>query len=76
MFLRPESKSKKIPCRMLYGGPFVLASGAVTACGCRDLEGNSELALGHIDRELARQTDQRLDASSFPGGTGERLVCR
>lgn len=48
MFLRPERRSKRIPCHMLYAGPQVLADGVVTACGCRDLEGTSELRLGSI----------------------------
>lgn len=48
MFLRPERRSKRIPCTMLYKGPHVLADGTITACGCRDLEGTSELRLGNL----------------------------
>lgn len=48
MFLRPQPLSKRVPCTMLYAGPQVLADGTVTACGCRDLEGTSELRLGNI----------------------------
>ncbi len=49
MFIRPERKSKRIPCVVLYQGPLVLADGTMTACGCRDLEGTSELRLGNLN---------------------------
>lgn len=47
MMIRP-SVSKKLPCRMLYSGPTVLADGRITACGCRDVNGDSELIVGKI----------------------------
>ncbi len=51
MFLRPKPQLKKMPCEVLYGGhrgPMVLADGNITACGCRDMDGSSELSLGNI----------------------------
>ncbi len=47
MVIRP-SKPKTRPCHILYGGPTLLADGKMTACGCRDLNGDSELGLGNI----------------------------
>jgi len=58
MFLRPERRSKHIPCQMLYLGPHVMADGTVTACGCRDLEGTSELRLGNIHETSLREMTQ------------------
>ncbi len=55
MFLRPERKSKRIPCTILYKGPHVLADGTITACGCRDLEGTSELRLGNLRENFMAQ---------------------
>ncbi len=58
MFLRPERRSKRIPCTMLYKGPHVLADGTITACGCRDLEGTSELRLGSLkENSMAEMLD-------------------
>jgi len=47
MFLRP-SLPKKTPCSVLYEGTTVLVNGKMTACGCRDLNGGSELDLGTL----------------------------
>ena len=47
MYVRPQ-RAKTRPCHILYGGPTLLANGTLTACGCRDLIGDSELVLGHI----------------------------
>ena len=55
MFLRPERKSRRIPCTILYQGPHVLADGTITACGCRDLEGTSELRLGNLRQSSMAQ---------------------
>jgi hypothetical protein len=41
-------KSKNRPCSMLYSGPTVLSNGVITACGCRDLNGDSEHVIGHV----------------------------
>lgn len=42
-------REKKRPCSMFYAdGPTVLWDGKVTVCGCRELNGNSELILGNI----------------------------
>ncbi len=43
LLLRPL-RGKHLPCTMLQSGPHALSSGKITACGCRDLEGKSELA--------------------------------
>lgn len=42
--LRPM-RAKRLPCTMLYTGPHFLSDGRPTACGCRDLDGKSELVL-------------------------------
>jgi len=47
MMVRPPRQKTK-PCWILYNSTTVLADGRMTACGCRDLEGTSELALGSI----------------------------
>ena len=36
---------KILPCTMLYSGPHFFSDGRATACGCRDLDGKSELRL-------------------------------
>lgn len=52
MRLRPIPK-KKSPCSMLRFGATVHADGNFTLCGCRDLEGNTDLALGNVkDRSI------------------------
>ena len=44
---------KHEPCSVLYRVPKVLSNGDVTLCGCRDLNGDSELVLGNLrDRSL------------------------
>jgi MoaA/NifB/PqqE/SkfB family radical SAM enzyme len=50
MLIRPNrsSQKKRIPCSMLYSGPTVMADGRLTACGCRDLNVDSDLTLGNI----------------------------
>jgi hypothetical protein len=50
---------------MLYRGPQVLADGRMTACGCRDLEGDSDLALGSV-------LERTIDAA-WKDGTMEGL---
>ncbi len=42
--LKRPKRSKHIPCSILQSGPHALVSGKITACGCRDLEGKSELS--------------------------------
>jgi radical SAM protein with 4Fe4S-binding SPASM domain len=54
MFVRPL-RSKRTPCRQLYNSTTVMADGSMTACGCRDLNGRTELSLGKIQ-------DQTLEA--------------
>jgi MoaA/NifB/PqqE/SkfB family radical SAM enzyme len=39
---------KTEPCLFLFKGPMILANGDMTLCGCRDLNGDSELMLGNI----------------------------
>lgn len=50
MMVRP-ARAKLRPCWMLYNSTTVLQDGRMTACGCRDLDGTSELALGSIDQQ-------------------------
>jgi radical SAM protein with 4Fe4S-binding SPASM domain len=52
MHLRDLPK-KHEPCSVLYRALKILSNGDVTLCGCRDLNGDSELVLGNIrDRSL------------------------
>jgi radical SAM protein with 4Fe4S-binding SPASM domain len=51
LMVRPEVEHKQIPCSVLYQAPIVLSDGTVTACGCRDLEGTSELRLGNVKEQ-------------------------
>lgn len=64
MFLRPERRLKRIPCHVLFAGPQILADGVVTACGCRDLEGTSELRLGTIYESSLKElvSDGKIEA--------------
>lgn len=39
---------KSEPCSILYRVPKILSNGNMTLCGCRDLNGDSELVLGNI----------------------------
>lgn len=39
------------PCRELYAGVHVLWDGRVTACGCRDVNGDPDLVLGDLAAE-------------------------
>lgn len=43
-----KSPPKTEPCSILYRVPKVLSNGDFTLCGCRDLNGDSELVLGNI----------------------------
>ena len=43
-----ELERKSDPCSILYSGLSVFWNGDVTVCGCRDLNGDSELILGNI----------------------------
>jgi MoaA/NifB/PqqE/SkfB family radical SAM enzyme len=45
---RPN-RPKILPCTMTNTGPHFLSDGRATACGCRDLDGKSELALSSAD---------------------------
>lgn len=47
MRLRPVPR-KRQPCSMLWFGATVHADGGFTVCGCRDLDGSSELTLGNL----------------------------
>jgi len=42
---------KRNPCSMLYGSLAVLSNGTATLCGCRDLNGDSELVLGDVRKK-------------------------
>ena len=63
MMVRPPRPKTK-PCWMLYNSTTVLADGRMTACGCRDLDGTSELALGSIATQSldAPWKDGRMEA--------------
>jgi radical SAM protein with 4Fe4S-binding SPASM domain len=43
----PAFIKKRIPCGMLWSAPMVLVDGSVTACGCRDVNADSDLILGN-----------------------------
>ena len=44
LWVRPN-RTKLLPCSILYSGPHFFSDGRATACGCRDLDGKSDLAL-------------------------------
>jgi hypothetical protein len=44
-FLIRPLRARRLPCMMLFSGPHILSDGRATACGCRDLDGKSQLAL-------------------------------
>jgi hypothetical protein len=44
-FRTRPNRTKVLPCSILYSGPHFFSDGRATACGCRDLDGKSELAL-------------------------------
>lgn len=46
MLVKPNRADKSIPCSVLYDGPMITVGGRMTACGCRDLNADSELYLG------------------------------
>ena len=51
MKIRPDAYKlvkRRLPCAQLWVGTLILVDGTVTACGCRDLNGDSELVLGNI----------------------------
>ena len=58
MRLRPHwavFMKKRIPCARLWMGIGVLVDGKVTACSCRDLDGDSDLILGNINTMSLRE---------------------
>ena len=63
---RPN-RSKWLPCAMTFSGPHFLSDGRATACGCRDLDGTSELAL---------DSNELLDDLSRVYDTGSVSVIR
>jgi MoaA/NifB/PqqE/SkfB family radical SAM enzyme len=54
MRLRPVPRKRR-PCSMLWFGATVHADGNFTLCGCRDLEGDTELAIGNIGDKSIRE---------------------
>ena len=48
LLIRPN-RTKVLPCAMTVAGPHFLSDGRATACGCRDLDGTSQLALSSDD---------------------------
>jgi len=50
LWTRPN-RPKRLPCTMTYSGPHYFSDGRATACGCRDLDGKSELALDPMQLE-------------------------
>lgn len=48
LIARPN-RPKILPCTMTNSGPHFLSDGRATACGCRDLDGKSALALSPAD---------------------------
>jgi MoaA/NifB/PqqE/SkfB family radical SAM enzyme len=58
MRIRPDAYKfvkKRLPCAQLWVGSLILVDGTVTACGCRDLNGDSELVLGNIHETPLRE---------------------
>ena len=54
---RRPLRGKHLPCGMLQSGPHAMASGRITACGCRDLEAKSELAAEELFRPFYESGD-------------------
>ncbi len=46
---------KKGPCELLMVYPKILVNGDVTACGCRDYNGKSELILGNLHQNTLQE---------------------
>ncbi len=61
MRMRP-TPPKRQQCSMLWFGATVHANGDFTVCGCRDLDGRSDLTLGNLGRQSLRElwTSARL----------------
>lgn len=61
--LLKNSPKKSEPCSILYRVPKILSNGDMTLCGCRDLNGDSELVLGNIkDKSILEMWhDQRVE---------------
>ena len=68
LIARPN-RAKAVPCAMLFSGPQILSDGRATACGCRDLDGKSDLRLD-LGELLA---DAR---SVYQDGAVDALRCR
>ena len=54
MRLRPQYLNPMkmlVPCAMTWTGFAVLVDGSVTACSCRDVDGNSDLIVGNIQTQ-------------------------
>lgn len=70
---------KRIPCGQLWVGAGVLVDGTVTACSCRDLNGDSDLVLGKIDqtplRELYHSESLRKLRDNWFAGEGMPKIC-
>jgi MoaA/NifB/PqqE/SkfB family radical SAM enzyme len=58
-----KSPQKKEPCSILYRVPKILSNGDMTLCGCRDLNGDSELVLGNVEEKtiLEMWRDPRVE---------------
>ncbi len=58
MKIRPRlfgGPRRRIPCGQLWIGLGVLVDGTVTACSCRDLNGDSKLVLGSIGKKTLEE---------------------
>jgi MoaA/NifB/PqqE/SkfB family radical SAM enzyme len=74
-FIKP-----RLPCRQLWTGTMVLVDGTVTACGCRDLNGDSDLVIGNLRDtplpELLRSTALRKIKTEWLNGQRVPNICR
>ena len=83
MRLRPLSLSlmrRKNPCSLLYGAISILSDGTATLCGCRDINGDSELVLGNIKdsslMELYRSPHAATIRKNWLNGSKVPEICQ
>ena len=77
MRLRPMARKSR-PCSMLWFGSTVHADGNFTLCGCRDLEGTSDLTLGNVKEQSLHEmwTSPRVRALREHFSTRTPDICR
>jgi len=78
MRLRKQPE-KTEPCSFLYTGPMILSNGDMTLCGCRDLNGDSELVIANIKDKSILEMWQDPRVNNIRKGfylSGYPKICR